>query len=212
MTGPVLSTTLTTQALAAVDRAAFERALAVTLELEGGRVDDPVDRGGRTAYGIAQRTYDAWRRTQHLPARDVWLITPPETHAIYWLRYWLGRGRCAALARISGAVAGAHFDACVHHGPRGVGRETGHIYGANVLLQLALESLGYRLAIDGLIGPVTLRAVAAVSYPPNLVDGMCAERARYMARIIARDPTQQRFAKNWYSRVATIRLTYAGRA
>lgn len=210
MSGPITAMTITADSLA-TDLSAFDAALAVTLREEGGRADDPHDRGGRTDYGITQRTYDAYRRTQHQPPRDVWTITMEEVHAIYWLRYWLGRGRCDALARISGAVAGAHFDACVHHGARAVSKTTGHVYGANVLLQLALESLGYRLAIDGLIGPITLQAVAAVSYPPNLVDAMCAERARYMARIIARDPTQQVFAANWYRRVADIRLTYAGR-
>ena len=40
----------------------YERSLQFVLEREGGRVDDPRDRGGRTNKGVTQRVYDAHRR------------------------------------------------------------------------------------------------------------------------------------------------------
>lgn len=66
----------------------FDRALAFVLTWEGGKVDDPVDKGGRTNRGVTQRTYDGWRAEQGLAHRDVWLMEDDELHAIYSGTYW----------------------------------------------------------------------------------------------------------------------------
>lgn len=64
------------------------RSLAFTLRWEGGKVDDPHDRGGRTNRGITQRTYDGWRADQGLPKRDVYDLEEDELQAIYRNLYW----------------------------------------------------------------------------------------------------------------------------
>ena len=61
---------------------AFEAILGFTLKWEGGFGDDPHDPGGRTAFGITQRTFDSSGK------RDVWKITVAERDAIYKQRYW----------------------------------------------------------------------------------------------------------------------------
>lgn len=66
----------------------LERALAFVLLREGGRVDDPADKGGRTNKGVTQRTYDAWRVDRGLPRRDVWEIVDHEVEEIYRTGYW----------------------------------------------------------------------------------------------------------------------------
>lgn len=66
----------------------FARSLAFTLRWEGGKVDDPHDRGGRTNRGITQRTYDVWRADQWLPKRDVFDIEEEELQTIYRNLYW----------------------------------------------------------------------------------------------------------------------------
>lgn len=66
----------------------FDNALGFTLGEEGGRVDNPKDPGGRTAYGITQRTYDAWRHRKGLANRDVYLIDASERATIYKEGYW----------------------------------------------------------------------------------------------------------------------------
>jgi hypothetical protein len=66
----------------------FDVALRRVLEFEGGKVDDPNDKGGRTNRGITQRTYDGWRRDQSLPPRDVWELEDAELRAIYRNLYW----------------------------------------------------------------------------------------------------------------------------
>lgn len=66
----------------------FERALAFTLRWEGGKVDDPHDRGGRTNRGVTQRTYDGYREDLGLPRRDVWELEEEEAKAVYSRLYW----------------------------------------------------------------------------------------------------------------------------
>lgn len=66
----------------------FDRALEFVLRWEGGKVDDPHDKGGRTNRGITQRTYDGWRDDQGLPRRDVWDLEQDELEEIYRTLYW----------------------------------------------------------------------------------------------------------------------------
>lgn len=91
----------------------LERALRFTLAWEGGLVDDPDDLGGRTAYGITQRTYTPWRRSQGLPERDVWEIERWEVRAIYEAGYWTPFA--GTLTMPSAMLA---FDFSVHSGVR----------------------------------------------------------------------------------------------
>ncbi|AFZ66055.1 glycoside hydrolase family 108 protein [Deinococcus peraridilitoris] len=94
----------------------FERALRFTLRWEGGKVDDPFDRGGRTNCGITQGTFNAWCKAQGRPPRDVWSITPAEVAAIYRQRYWnrVTAGRVWPLNAVC-------FDIAVNHGPGNLG-------------------------------------------------------------------------------------------
>lgn len=66
----------------------FDRALGIVLRSEGGKVDDHLDRGGRTNRGITQRTYDGWREDMGLDRQDVYNISDNEVHEIYRTLYW----------------------------------------------------------------------------------------------------------------------------
>lgn len=90
----------------------FEHALRVTLAFEGGKVDDPADPGGRTAYGITQRTFDAWRKTKGWATDDVWRVLPDEVADIYRSQFWRGSGAEA----LSWPLSLVHFDTAVNHG------------------------------------------------------------------------------------------------
>lgn len=93
----------------------YLRCLSITLKFEGvpGKVDDPDDPGGRTAYGITQRTFNGWLRSLQRKARDVWDITMPEVEAIYFRDYWLRVGAPFQPWPLSLLL----FDAAVNHGP-----------------------------------------------------------------------------------------------
>ena len=92
--------------------AAFEAALPFVLRWEGGFVDHPNDPGGRTNKGVTQKVYDAWRRRQGLPQRDVKMIEHNEVLAIYEGGYWIPP-RCDLLERQLDLV---QFDTAVNMG------------------------------------------------------------------------------------------------
>ena len=96
----------------------FDDALKITLQFEGGKVDDPNDPGGRTAYGVTQRTFDEWRDGLGQPHADVWTILPDEVAAIYRKEYW-GTAGCDNL---DWPLSLFHFDAAVNHGLGRAGR------------------------------------------------------------------------------------------
>lgn len=67
----------------------FAAANALTRKDEGGNVDDPADRGGRTSRGVTQRTYDDFRTKKGQAKTDVYLMTEAECDEIYLTRYWM---------------------------------------------------------------------------------------------------------------------------
>lgn len=60
----------------------------MVLKFEGGKADNPHDKGGRTNRGITQRTYDGWREDKGLGERDVFLLGEDELQDIYRTLYW----------------------------------------------------------------------------------------------------------------------------
>ncbi|CDM57375.1 glycoside hydrolase family 108 protein [Rhizobium favelukesii] len=66
----------------------YENCLAITLKWEGGDVNNPADPGGKTRWGVTQATYDAWRVSQKLAKKSVFVMTKTEMLAIYKANYW----------------------------------------------------------------------------------------------------------------------------
>lgn len=135
---------------------AFQRALVFTLRWEGEFVNHPKDPGGATNWGITQRTFDTWRRAHGQPLKNVRALSEAERDCIYFHQYWR-KGWCDALPF---RLAQAHLDACVNHG---LGRA------ARMLQDAINETTREDVAVDGIIGPETLRAVAA---SPDLVTAL----------------------------------------
>jgi lysozyme family protein len=91
----------------------FDKALDFVLRWEGGKVDDPHDRGGRTNRGITQLTYNAWRQANNLPIDDVWESTLAEAADIYQKRFWGPSGADKEAWPLNLAL----MDFAVHSGP-----------------------------------------------------------------------------------------------
>lgn len=161
----------------------FATALPFVLRMEGGYVNDPVDRGGTTNKGITQRTYSAWLTNQGRPSRPVREITDEEVEQIYHLCYW-SAAKCDALPWPASA---AHFDAAVNHGVARAAR----------MLQ---EALGVK--VDGIIGPVTLAAAGSAD-TQQLVNAMLWIRVDFYYRITAGD--QVKFLRGWLRRLLHLR-------
>jgi Putative secretion activating protein len=154
----------------------FRACLAETLKWEGGWSNHPADPGGPTMKGVIQRVYDAWREKNGLPRRSVRLIEDHEVEAIYRENYWnIVRGD-----ELPPGVDLAVFDFGVNSGPARAAR----------YLQKVLK-----VKIDGVIGPVTLKA-ANDADPLETIRALMAERRAFLNQI----PYKQHFIKGWMRR------------
>lgn len=161
----------------------FTTALPFVLRMEGGYVNDPVDRGGATNKGITQATYSSWLSTQGRPSRPVREITDEEVEQIYHLCYWLP-AKCDALPWPASAAV---FDAAVNHG----------VSRATRMLQEALL-----VKVDGIIGPATLAAAEGAD-PHQLVGELLWVRVDFYYRISRGD--QVKFLRGWLRRLLHLR-------
>ncbi len=165
--------------------AAFEASLPFVLRWEGGFVDHPNDPGGRTNKGVTQKVYDAWRKRQGLPVRDVKRLDDTELHRIYESGYWIPP-HCDRLARQLDLV---YFDTAVNMGP---GR-------AVRFLQKAAGC-----GVDGDFGSGTEKAVQACDLG-NLIAGYCATREAYYRELVRRNADLGVFLKGWLNRLNALR-------
>lgn len=156
--------------------------LALVLAHEGGSVDDPRDAGGRTRKGVTQRVYDAWRQERGQPKRDVFMISMPEVRAIYLEQYW----RHVRADELPSGLDYAVFDAAVNSGP----------VQAVKWLQRALGGI----AVDGVVGKVTLAAVRAHPDMAVLVARLCERRMSFLKQL----RTWKHFGRGWTRRVRDV--------
>jgi len=161
----------------------FASCLKLILQFEGGFVDDPADRGGRTNKGITQKTYNAWLVSHGKPEADVLNIPDADVAAIYKNRYW-DVCHCDDLAA---PLDVAVFDAAVNSGPA---RST-------KWLQTALQ-----LTSDGQIGPKTLAAIAACD-AIDTTKKVIKLRETFFNTIGV--GTQKKFLKGWLYRLGKLR-------
>lgn len=156
----------------------FPRALARVLVHEGGKVDHPKDPGGRTNQGVIQRVYDGFRRNSKKPLQDVYLMTDAERDAIYRKQYWAAIQGDALPSGVDYVV----FDGAVNSGP-----------GQSIKwLQRALG-----ITADGVIGAVTLEAVASFGDHDELIERICDRRVAFLKAL----KTWPTFGKGWQRRV-----------
>lgn len=139
------------------------------LEAEGWPVftDDPLDKSGPTKGGITLDTLTAWRR-RPTTAADVAALEEAEVRSIYREDYVTGPG----FDRIEDEQLRFNvIDAGVLHGQAWAARRLQEVAGVTV---------------DGIVGPLTLRAVNAASARRlNLL--FTARRALKIARIVRTD-------------------------
>jgi len=158
--------------------ALFVPAIAVILENEGGFVDDPVDRGGRTNFGISQRSY---------PEEDIAALTRSRASYLYRRDWWDRYGYERILDQ---EVATKIFDLSVNMGPGN----------AHICAQRALRACHHRVTEDGHMGPVTVGEINAIA-PWEFLPAIRSEAAGYYRR----RPKElfDRYGKGWLNRAYT---------
>lgn len=152
----------------------FHKAIQFVLANEGGFSNDPDDSGGETKYGISQRSYPDW---------DIPNLTKEDAIAIYRQDFW------APYQDFEDRLATKVFDLAVNLGHRR----------AVKILQRALRCLGAKLDDDGVLGPVTKRAVRAANLD-LLLPAVRSEAAGVYRNLAATNAKQQKFLKGWLRR------------
>lgn len=147
---------------------AFERLIAH----EGGYVNHPDDPGGETNWGITKRV-----AMENGYSDNMRYLTRDQAKNIYRTAYW-NRARAD---QYDGAIGFQLFDAAVNHG----------IGNASRFLQRAVG-----VADDGVIGPLTIKAVNSM----NVTDVLArfnAERLDFYTKL----STWPTFGKGWARRI-----------
>jgi lysozyme family protein len=153
---------------------------------EGGYVDDPDDPGGATKYGV---TIHTMRRLGldldgdgDVDRDDVRRITAAHATDIF-IEHYFERPRIGDLPEV---LQPSVFDMYVNAGSNAVR-----------ILQRLLRRMGHDIAVDGIIGPHTIRAahVAAKAAPDHLADAYGIARRSYYYRLADRRPASRKYAR-----------------
>jgi lysozyme family protein len=115
----------------------FDEAFRRVIGHEGGYVNDPLDPGGETKFGISRRAY---------PGEDIAGLTLGHAKALYHRDYW-GPAGCDA---VPASIRFDLFDMAVNQGVKASVRALQHAVGETE---------------DGILGPRTLLAIG--STPPE---------------------------------------------
>lgn len=131
---------------------------------EGGYVNHPEDPGGATNQGITQSVYDAWRINRGKSTQSVKLLTDADRDTIYRSQYWsVIRGDSLPLG-----VDYAVYDFAVNSGPARAAKFLQRLVGVTP---------------DGIIGNLTLAAVAKHPDHVELIKELCYSRYAWLKRL-----------------------------
>ena len=154
----------------------FGQIIKLILRNEGGYSNDPRDRGGETKYGISKRNH---------PEVDIKNLTIDGAMDIYRRLYWTP----SKAEKLMPELRYSYFDMVVNAGQGN----------AVKILQRACNSKlkkADKIAVDGRIGPMTIKASEKLEE-----SRLRAYRLLHYARIVNKNPTQERFWYGWYNRV-----------
>jgi len=174
----------------------FDNAIKIVLRHEGGYANDPLDRGGETYRGIARRFHARWEGWAVVDAAKRLIGFPANLNAnprLYGLTIRFYREKFWRYGGItSQRVAVKVFDAAVNMGSPNAHR----------ILQRAVRRLGFKLKVDGKLGPHTLRATNQANENALLLE-LRAYAAVYYAKIVARKPDQTKWLYGWMRRAVS---------
>jgi len=154
---------------------------------EGGFVNDPDDPGGATNFGV---TIHTMRRLGldltgdgAVDAADVRRLSRAQAVDIF-VRHYFNAPR---IVELPSALQPSVFDMYVNAGSNAV-----------KILQSLLREMGQDIAVDGAIGPQTIRAAhaAITAAPGHLVDAYGIARRNYYFRLADRRPASRKYARS----------------
>tara|TARA_B100000678_G_scaffold265672_1_gene249968 strand:+ start:1106 stop:1768 length:663 start_codon:yes stop_codon:yes gene_type:complete len=189
------------------------------LGIEGGHVNDPVDRGGETQFGISLRfliaegaidlDHDGFADFDldmdgDIDGADIRLLTQANARALFWRCFWQRLG-CENWPKPIGEML---FDQAVNGGATAARKLLQRAINA-CLMKTRIISRPDVLKIDGVLGDHTRSAFDWVYGMANLGPSAiviafrdaAADRYRAIAKA---DPSQSRFLRGWLRRAAQL--------
>ncbi|GAB6138000.1 glycoside hydrolase family 108 protein [Halanaerobaculum tunisiense] len=165
----------------------FKKILQEVLEYEGGYTEDEDDSGGPTKFGVTESTA---RRSDY--EGDLKELTKKEATEIYYENYWAN----LKYNQIEDdRVALEVLDQAINFGPQTANRHLQRAY--NLLKE-------EEIAVDGVVGPVTLEAVNNCSYKSELIKLLNILQGVKYIRIVEQDKSQKKFIRGWLKRVLIL--------
>ena len=156
------------------------------VDREGGFVNDPDDPGGATNFGVTIHTMRRLGldldRDGSITVADVRALSRPQAVQIF-LEHYYNRPLIAELPQPLQATV---FDMYVNAGSNAV----------KILQQLLVE-MGFKVAVDGALGPQSLSAVRAAfeAGPEEMTNAYGIARRNYYFRIADRRRSSRKYAR-----------------
>lgn len=182
---PIKSPVKTLKKSPPIQKGNFSSAIKKMLNLEGGKTYEKSDRGGKTNFGITQRTFNTWRDSIKQPRADVFKITQEEAKEIYKKNYWdLIKG-----SQLPHDVAQAILSMALTDGPQDAIRHTQKILG---------------IPPTGIMGPITMKSIwsAAKQKGTKKLTNYIVDKQiqRYQS-----DEQAKTYGKGWTNRAESLR-------
>jgi lysozyme family protein len=165
----------------------IKRLIKDLLELEGGYVNHPHDKGGPTKYGITLKTLIAYRG-HDIDANDIRWLSMSEAANIYTQNYYLAPG----IDKLPELIQPVTFDMAVNMGP----------VAAIKLVQQVLYMLGSPITVDGHLGPRSYQSavIACNVNKADILRNICLARKEFYRDLVDKDPKQSVFLTGWINR------------
>lgn len=163
----------------------FKKAFQKVIEFEGGYVNNPSDAGGKTKFGITEKTAKKCGYQGNI--KD---LTKQQAKNIYYNYYWNNHDYNQVDYE---SIAIELFEQAVNLGPTK----------ANFNLQHSYNLLNKKqLAEDGIIGVRTLAAVNEYSDPKSLLKLLNLLQGKQYINICEHDQSKKIFLRGWLKRVS----------
>ncbi len=146
------------------------------------------DAGGPTLYGVSlrflQSIHEDINHDGVVDVLDIKSLTQDEAKDIYFHNFWR-----IAYDSFQERVAIKVFDVAVNAGSQR----------AHILLQRALNALGSKITVDGMLGKQTISEIA--KYTDNqILQQYCAAQKAFYQSLVTSNPSQQKFLNGWINR------------
>ena len=180
----------------------FDKAITITLKHEGGFVNDEVDPGGATNWGMSIRflVTDAsdsdgdgfldgdLDKDGDIDVDDIRNMTREQAVGLYKIHFW---DKYDYERIVDFTVAARAFDMTVNMGSRQTGK----------IIQRALNECGNNLKVDGKIGKNTFATLNCTN-SEVLMSEIRQAHAQFYLDLIAAKPKFAKYKKGWLRRAA----------